>query len=65
MARDQEPVSDEAIEALQEEMAEQQTEIRDALAEDLGGEPEDYSAERYFQNLDSDRTGEAVPDGGD
>lgn len=65
MARNQEPVTDGEIEALQEEMAEQQAEIREALAEDLGGEPEDYSAERYFQRLDSDQTGEAVTDGGD
>lgn len=65
MARDQEPVSDEEIEALQNEMAEQQVEIREALAQDLGGEPEDYSAERYFQRLDSDQSGEAVTDGGD
>lgn len=65
MARDQEPVTDDDIEALQEEMAEQQAEIREALAEDLGGEPEDYSAERYFQRLDSDDAGEAVTDGGD
>jgi hypothetical protein len=65
MARNQEPVTDDEIEALQEEMAEQQAEIRESLAEDLGGEPEDYSAERYFQRLDSDQTDEAVTDGGD
>jgi hypothetical protein len=65
MARNRDPVTDDEIEALQEEMAEQQAEIREALAEDLGGEPEDYSAERYFQRLDSDQTGGAVTDGGD
>jgi hypothetical protein len=39
MARDQEPVSEEEIEALREEMNEQREDIHEALAEDLGGEP--------------------------
>jgi hypothetical protein len=60
MARDQEPVSEEEIQALQEEMDDQREEIREALAEDLGGEPEDYDAEKYL----SDRAGEPVADGG-
>jgi len=53
-------VSDEELEALREEMDEQREEIREALAEDLGGEPEDYDAEEYL----SDRAGEPVADGG-
>ena len=61
MARDQEPVSEEEIQALQEEMDDQSEEIREALAEDLGGEPEDYDAEKYL----SDRAGEPVADGGE
>jgi hypothetical protein len=61
MARDQEPVSEEEIEALREEMDEQREEIREALAEDLGGEPEDYDAEEYL----NDRAGEPVADGGE
>ena len=61
MARDQEPVSEAEIEALREAMDEQREEIREALAEDLGGEPEDYDAEAYF----NDRAGEPVTDGGD
>jgi hypothetical protein len=61
MARDQEPVSEEEIQALQEEMDDQREEIREALAEDLGGEPEDYDAEKYL----SDRAGEPVADGGE
>jgi hypothetical protein len=60
MARDQEPVSEDEIESLREEMEEQREEIRKALAEDLGGEPEDYDAEEYLNN----RTGEPVADGG-
>jgi hypothetical protein len=61
MARDQEPVSEEEIEALREEMDEQREDIREALAEDLGGEPEDYDAEEYL----NDRAGEPVADGGE
>jgi len=61
MARDQEPVSEEEIQALQEEMDGQREEIREALADDLGGEPEDYDAEKYL----SDRAGEPVADGGE
>jgi hypothetical protein len=61
MARNQEPVSEEEIEALREEMDEQREEIREGLAEDLGGEPEDYDAEEYL----NDRAGEPVADGGE
>ena len=61
MARDQEPVSEEELRAFQEEMDDQREEIREALADDLGGEPEDYDAEKYL----SDRAGEPVADGGE
>lgn len=61
MARNQEPVSEEEIEALREEMDEQREDIREALAEDLGGDPEDYDAEEYL----NDRAGEPVADGGE
>jgi hypothetical protein len=61
MARDQEPVSEEELRAFQEEMDDQREEIREALAEDLGWEPEDYDAEKYL----SDRAGEPVADGGE
>jgi len=61
MARNQAPVSEEEIEALREEMDEQREVIREALAEDLGGEPEDYDAEEYL----NDRAGEPVADGGE
>jgi hypothetical protein len=60
MARDQEPVSEEEIQTLQEEMDDQREEIREALAEDLGWEPEDYDAGKYL----SDRAGDPVADGG-
>lgn len=46
MARNQEPMTDDEIEALREEMDEQRVEIREALAEDLGGDPDDYRADR-------------------
>ena len=46
MARDIEPVSEEEIEALREEMAKQREQLHEALAEDLGGEPEDYRVDR-------------------
>lgn len=42
MARDQKPMSEEEIEAFKAEMAAQREELHEALAEDLGGEPEDY-----------------------
>ncbi|MFB6201353.1 MAG: hypothetical protein ABEI98_05015 [Halorhabdus sp.] len=61
MARDQEPVTEDEIEALREEMDKQREEIREALAEDLGGEPEYYDAEEYL----NDRAGEPVADGGE
>ena len=61
MARNQEPVSEEEIETLREEMEEQRETIREALADDLGGEPEDYDAEAYFNDL----SGEPVADGGE
>ena len=61
MARNQKPVSEDEIEALREEMNEQREDIRKALAEDLGGEPEDYDAEEYL----NDRAGEPVADGGE
>jgi len=60
---DQQPitVTDEELEKFQESMEEQAEELREALAEDLGGEPEDYNHERYFE----ERDGEAVADGGE
>ena len=56
-----ERVTDAEIEALCEAMDDQRAEIREALAEDLGGKPEDYDAEAHL----NDRAGEPVADGGD
>ncbi len=66
MARDSErrPLTDAEIEELREGMNAQRTEIREALAEDLGGSPEDYRVENAIGSPDDD-TGEAVPDGGE
>jgi hypothetical protein len=61
MAPNQDPVSDEELEELAEEMDAQREEVREALAEDLGGSPEDYDAEKYL----SDPAGEPVADGGE
>ena len=58
MARDQEPVSEEELAALQKEMAEQREQIRKDLAADLGGDPEDYNADTYHVD-------EPVADGGE
>lgn len=63
MARNQEPITEAEIEAAKAEMREQQQEIREQLADDLGGEPEDYDASAYFHR--QAEGGEAVPDGGE
>ena len=39
-------MTDEELEEFQEAMGEQGEELREALAEDLGGNPEDYRADR-------------------
>ena len=44
MARDIESMTDEELAEFKEAMEEQGEELREALAEDLGGEPEDYRA---------------------
>lgn len=46
-------MTDEELEEFQEAMEEQGEELREALAEDLGGDPEDY------------RAGQTVADGGE
>ncbi|MFB6201128.1 MAG: hypothetical protein ABEI98_03870 [Halorhabdus sp.] len=64
MARDQEPVTEDELAAASDELQELREEVRADLADDLGGDAEDYNSERYFRDLDGD-TGEAVPDGGE
>jgi hypothetical protein len=46
------------------EIEELREELRELLAAELGGSPDDYRAEEYLRDRDGDR-GEAVPDGGD
>ena len=41
-----EPITDEELAALKEEMAKQREQLHEALAEDLGGDPEDYRVDR-------------------
>lgn len=45
MAQDQ-PMTDDEIEALRDEMDEQREDVRAAIAEEIGGEPEDYQADK-------------------
>ena len=42
MAGDQKPMTDEELEELRDEMEKQGEELREALAEDLGGDPDEY-----------------------
>ena len=42
MAQDQAPMTDEELEEFEAAMEEQGEELREALAEDLGGDPDDY-----------------------
>lgn len=46
MARDLEPLTDEEFAAFEAAMEEQAEWLREALAEDLGGHPEDYRVAR-------------------
>lgn len=46
MARDHQPLTDDEIAELREKMDAQRADIRAALAEDLGGEPDEYRADR-------------------
>ena len=59
MTEDDLAAASDAIQELREE-------VRDDLADDLGGEPDDYRADRYFASADDadDETGEARTDGG-
>ena len=58
-------MTEEELAAASDAIQELREEVRADLAEDLGGDPEDYRADRYFSSLDeSDDGSEAVPDGG-
>jgi len=54
MASIDEPMTDDEIEALRREMEAQRVEIREHLAAELGGQPDDYSADRYFRERTAD-----------
>lgn len=54
-------VSDKEIEELQEKIQNQRGKVRESLADNLCGEPEDYNAEKHFAG----RQDEAIADGGD
>ncbi|MFW5956251.1 MAG: hypothetical protein ACOCQY_02495 [Halorhabdus sp.] len=53
MARDQGPMTDEQLAAAQDDIQDLREDVRNALAAALGGDPDDYRADR------------AVADGGD
>ena len=51
MSRDQtQPVTDEEIEALREDIEEVRREVREDLAADFGGDPEDYRADKLISD---------------
>ncbi|WP_318570917.1 hypothetical protein [Salinigranum marinum] len=59
-------MTEEELAAASDAIQELREKVRADLAEDLGGDPEDYRADRYFSSLDeSDDSSEAVPDGGE
>lgn len=49
--------TDEEIARLSEAIQEQRVEIREYLARELGGDPEDYRVERYLAERALDRSG--------
>lgn len=63
MARDQGPMTDEELEEASEQLEELREEVREALAAELGGDAEDYRAEKFLHDAEDDAGGEAVPDG--
>ena len=46
MARDQEPMTDGELAEAKERLEELREQVRKDLAEDLGGDPDDYRADR-------------------
>jgi hypothetical protein len=46
MARNQGPVTDDEIERAKEEIEDLRGEVRQVLADELGGDPDDYRADR-------------------
>lgn len=58
-------MNDDQVEAARAELQAIRAKIREDLARDLGGDPEDYCAGRHFQESTSDSDDSAVPDGGE
>ena len=59
-------MTDDELAAAGEAIQELREDVRADLAEDLGGDPDDYCADHYFASPDDQEDdGEAVPDGGD
>jgi hypothetical protein len=58
MARDHKPVSEEELETAKQRLDQLRERIREDLADDLGGDPEDYNADTYHVD-------EPVADGGE
>jgi len=63
MARDQESVSEAEFDELRQKLADQREELYEDLAEDLGGDPDDYRVRPRPD--DSSISDEAVTDGGE
>lgn len=53
MARDQEPVTDDELQEGKERLRKHRQKVREALAEDLGGDSEDYDP-RAQTDVDGD-----------
>jgi len=66
MARDREPVTDETLAAAKAELQALREEVREDLAADLGGDPDDYCVEERWQSESDSEDGDdrAVPNGG-
>ena len=58
-------MSNAELEAASDAIQELRREVRDHLADDLGGEPDDHRAGRFFSFGDEvdDETGAVLPDG--
>lgn len=61
----EEPMTDDELAAASEVIEKLRVEVRADLADDLGGHPSDYHADRYFTSLEesNSETEETVPDG--
>lgn len=65
MTRNQEPMTDEELAEAKTALEELRVEVREDLADNLGGDPEDYNAETYWKKGGGQSGSEAAPDGGE